>query len=137
MSMERAVEQARRAGKNIGADVRELGQVTLSHERPDRTPEQQALADRAMELLREEVTRLAALRTEFAAERERGAPAKASPRLDAMAARLEGACRFALRMGLVTPNEAREVWHEAAQAGLHDRPSTGRADDDEVRGGHE
>ena len=137
MSMERAIEQARRAGKNIGDDVRELGEVTLSDERPERSPDEQERTDRAMALLREEVERLAALRTEFAAERDRGAPAKVSPRLDAMAARLEGACRFALRMGLVTPNEAREIWHEAAQAGLHDRPSTGRADDDEVRGGRE
>lgn len=137
MSMERAVEQARRAGKNIGDDVRELGEVTLSAERPARSPEEQALTDRAMALLREEVERLSALRREFAAERDRGAPAKASPRLDAMAARLEGASRFALRMGLVTPNEAREIWHEAAQAGLHDRPSTGRAAEDEVRGGAE
>ena len=134
MSTERAAEEARRAGKNIGADVRELGEVTLSDERPERTPEQQALADRALELLREEVARMRAQREDFAAERERGAPAKASPRLDAMAARLEGATRFALRMGLVTPNEAREIWHEAAQAGLHDRPSTGRAGDDDVRG---
>jgi hypothetical protein len=137
MSMDRAVEQARRAGKNIGEDVRELGEVTLSGERPERGPEQQELADQALALLREEVSRLAAQRADFAEERGRGAPAKASPRLDAMAARLEGASRFALRMGLVTPDEARQIWHEAAQAGLHDRPSTGRAEDDEVRGGHE
>ena len=137
MNMDRAVDEARRAGKNIGADVRELGEVTLSDERPARTPEQQALAAQALALLREEIARMAAQRADFATERGRGAPAKSSPRLDAMAARLEGASRFALRMGLVTPNEAREIWHEAAQAGLHDRPSTGRADDDEVRGGHE
>ena len=105
--------------------MRELGVVTLSDERPERTPEQQALAEQGMTLLREEVARLAALRAEFATEREHGAPAAAAPRLDAMAARLEGACRFALRMGLVTPNEAREIWHEAAQAGLHDRPRGG------------
>lgn len=117
--------------------MRELGVVTLSDERPARTPEQQALNDQAMTLLREEVARLTALRAEFETEREHGAPAAPKPRLDAMAARLEGACRFALRMGLVTPNEAREIFHEAALAGLHDRPSPGRADDDEVRGGHE
>ncbi|HVF05900.1 MAG TPA: hypothetical protein VNA20_13745 [Frankiaceae bacterium] len=137
MSVERAADEARRAGKNIGADARELGEVTLSAERPQRAPEQQELADRALALLREEIARMRAQREEFAAERGRGAPAKASPRLDAMAARLEGASRFALRMGLVTPNEAREIWHEAAQAGLHDRPSTGRAGADEVRGGAE
>ena len=104
---------------------RELGVVTLSDEVPDRTAEEQARADAAMALLREEVARIAAMRADFAGERDRGAPATPAPRLDALAARLEGACRFALRMGLVTPNEARLVWHEAAQAGLHDRPRGG------------
>jgi hypothetical protein len=137
VNVDQAAEQARRAGKNFGSDVRELGQVTLSDERPARTPEEQARAEQAVALLREEVARMAALRAEFATERERGAPAKPSPRLDGMAARLEGACRFALRMGLVSPNEAREIWAEAARAGVHDRPSTGRADEDDVRGGHE
>ena len=132
-----AAEQARAAGKNIGDDARLLGEVTVSGDRPDRTPEQQDLADRAIALLREEIERMAAQRADFADEKQRGAPAKPSPRLDAMAARLEGASRMALRLGLVTPAEARQVWHEAAQAGLHDRPSTGRADEDEVRGGSE
>lgn len=132
-----AADQARAAGKNIGPDARVMGEVVVTGERPDRTPEQQALADRALALLREEIERMAAQRADFAEEQSRGAPAKASPRLDAMAARLEGASRFALRLGLLTPAEARQVWHEAAQAGLHDRPSTGRAEDDEVRGGHE
>ncbi|HEX8003936.1 MAG TPA: hypothetical protein VF519_14710 [Mycobacteriales bacterium] len=132
-----AAEQARAAGKNIGDDARLLGEVVVTGERPDRTPEQQALADRAVALLREEIERMAGQRADFAEETRRGAPAKASPRLDAMAARLEGASRFALRLGLLTPAEARQVWHEAAQAGLHDRPSTGRAGEDEVRGGSE
>ncbi len=109
MNLDEATEQAKRAGKNIGTDVRELGEVRLADDRPERTPEEQATADRALELLREEVSRMAALRAEFATEQGRGAPAKASPRLDGMAARLEGASRFALRLGLITPGEAREV----------------------------
>jgi hypothetical protein len=133
--MSDAAEQARRAGKNISDGARELGEVRLADDRPSRTAEEQALADRALALLREEVERMAALRAEFATEQGRGAPATASPRLDGMAARLEGASRFALRLGLVTPGEAREVWAEAARAGLHDRPSTGRAEEDDVRGG--
>jgi len=132
-----AAEQARAAGKNIGDGARVMGEVTVGGERPDRTPEQQQLADRALGLLREEIEHMAAQRADFAEEKSRGAPAAASPRLDAMAARLEGASRFALRLGLLTPAEARQVWHEAAQAGLHDRPSTGRAGEDEVRGGSE
>jgi hypothetical protein len=132
-----AADQARAAGKNIGDDARVMGEVVVTSERPDRSPEQQELADGAIALLREEIERMRAQRADFAEEQSRGAPAKASPRLDAMAARLEGASRFALRLGLITPAEARQVWHEAAQAGLHDRPSTGRADEDEVRGGSE
>ena len=98
---------------------RELGVVTLSGERPQRSPAEQEAADRALALLREEVERLGMLRAELATEREHGAPAGSS-RIEALRARLEGASRFALRMGLVTPNEAREIWHEAAQSGLHD-----------------
>ena len=97
---------------------RELGVVHLGGETPQRTPEEQALADRALTLLREEVARLTALRAEYAVERGRGAPS--APPSD-LAVRLEGACRFALRMGLVSPAEAREVFHEAALAGLHER----------------
>jgi hypothetical protein len=100
---------------------RVLGQVDLGGESPERSPEQQALAERAIALLREEVERMAAQRADFAVEKEHGAPATERPRLDAMAARLEGASRFALRLGLVSPAEARQVWHEAAQQGLHDR----------------
>jgi hypothetical protein len=117
------------------SDLRRLGEVTLSDERPDRTPEEQAATDRALTLLREEVERMTALRAELATEVGRGAPAEPTRRLDAMAARLEGASRFALRMGLVTPAEAREVWAEAARAGVHDRPSAGRPGESDVRGG--
>ncbi len=101
------------------AGTRRLGVVTLSDERPERTPEEQERAGRALALLREEVDRLNAMRAELATEREHGAPA-ASSRLDAFRARLEGASRFALRFGVITPNEVREIWHEAAQAGLID-----------------
>lgn len=97
---------------------RELGMVTLSDERPERTPEEQRLADQALEVLREEVARLAAMDREHDAERKLGAPS-AGPRDGAT--RLEGACRFALRMGLVTPAEARQVFHEAAELGLRQR----------------
>ncbi len=89
---------------------RELGVVTMSGERPARTPEEQALADKAMAVLREEVAHIAAQRAEAAAEASRGAPS--GPPEDG-ASRLEGMARFALRMGLISPAEAREVFHEA------------------------
>ena len=97
---------------------RELGVVTLSDERPQRTPEEQALTDRALAVLREEVERLAAQRAEYATERAHGAP---GTRADDAATRLEGAARFALRMGLVSPAEAREIFAEAGKRGLVER----------------
>jgi hypothetical protein len=124
--IEQATAFAQAAGKHIGSDVRELGQVVPSGERPDRTPEAAEQADRAVQLLREEIALLERMRGEFATEKANGAPAASSPRLDAMAARLEGMSRFALQMGLITPAEARDVWTEARRAGLHDRPATGR-----------
>ena len=90
---------------------RELGVVTMSGERPVRvTAVEQALASKALAVLREEVAHIAAQRAEAAAESERGAPS-APP--DDGASRLEGMARFALRMGLVTPAEVREVFVEA------------------------
>jgi hypothetical protein len=97
---------------------RVLGTVTLDDGHPARTPEQQALADKALALLREEVERIALLKAEFAAEKARGAPAPPSARVEGAVARLEGASRMALRLGLVTPGEVRTVWAEAAKAGL-------------------
>jgi hypothetical protein len=114
--IEQAAAFAQAAGKNIGSDVRELGEVVPSGDRPERTPA----------LLREEIALLGRLRGEFATEKANGAPAASSPRLDAMAARLEGMSRFALQMGLISPAEARGVWTEARRAGLHDRPAAGR-----------
>ena len=100
---------------------RELGVVTMSGERPPRTPDEQALTDRAMTVLREEVDRLAELRAEYATERAHGAPGGRVGAIDDAATRLEGMCRFALRMGLVSPNEAREIFSEAGKRGLVER----------------
>ena len=126
--LETATALARAAGKNVGGNVRELGVVSLQPAPPARAEAAEQRAAQALLILREEVARMARLRAEFAVEQEHGAPASASPRLDGMAAQLEGACRFALRMGLVAPGEARLIWQEAARAGLQDRPATGRGD---------
>lgn len=125
--VQQATALAQAAGKHIGTDVRELGEVTPTGERPDRDEAAQQLADRALAVLREEVGLLQRMRAEFAEERAHGAPAAPSPRLDAMAARLEGMSRFALQMGLITPEEARQVWTEARRSGVHDRPAQGQA----------
>jgi len=124
--VEQATALAQAAGKHIGADVRQLGEVTPSGDRPQRDPAAQQLADRALAALREEVGLLERMRAEFATEKAYGAPAAPSPRLDAMAARLEGMSRFALQLGLITPAEARDVWTEARRSGLHDRPAQGQ-----------
>ena len=122
---ERAKDLARAAGKAIGTDVRRLGDVAPGGPVPDRGPEQQSLADRAMTVLRDEVALLARVRAEFALEKEHGAPAASSPRLDAMAARLEGMTRLALQLEIIAPAEARAIWTDARRAGLHERPASG------------
>jgi len=124
--VEQATALAQAAGKHIGTDVRELGEVASSADRPERDQAEQQLADRALAVLREEIGLLERLRAEFATEKAYGAPAAPSPRLDAMAARLEGMSRFALQMGLITPAEARGIWTEARRSGLHDRPAQGQ-----------
>ena len=115
----------RAAGKSVGSDVRELGVVSRDSGSPERSEADEALAAKAREILRDEVARLTRMRAEFAHEKSTGAPARSSPRLDSMAAVLEGASRFALRMGLITPGEAREIWTEARAAGVHARPAQG------------
>jgi len=117
---------ARAAGKNIGSDVRELGVVSGASAAPDRDPAAAALAERALQAIGEEIERMSRLREQLAEEKRAGAPARTSARLDALAANIEGACRLALRIGILTPGEARSVWTDARAAGLHDRPSTGR-----------
>jgi hypothetical protein len=137
-AFERAKREARAAGKAIGSDVRQLGTVEAGGPVPERSADAQQLADRAMTALRDEVALLTRVRAEFAEEKSHGAPASSSPRLDAMAARLEGMTRLALLLDLIAPAEARTIWTEARQSGLHDRPATGRApaphDEDGVHG---
>ncbi len=123
---EQATEAARAAGKNIGGDgVRQLGVVPLETPLAPASEIDPALRDLARSLLREEVDRMGQARAVHAAEQAQGAPARASGRLDAMAASLEGATRFALRVGLLSPGEAREIWTAARAAGVHEvHPTT-------------
>jgi len=123
--LDRAAAAAQAAGKNIGGDgVRTLGVVTRDSGDGGRTEVDPKLAEQARALLRDEVHRMAAARAEFAGEQSQGAPARTSGRLDAMSASLEGASRFALRLGLITPGEAREIWTEARAAGVRDDDRT-------------
>ena len=113
-----AVNAAQAAGKNIGEGARELGRVSLATGSPARAETDEALAGRARRLLVEEIERLAAARGQFALEQRGGAPARSSTRLDAMVASIEGATRFALRLGVVSPGEARQIWADARAAGI-------------------
>ncbi|MEP7055506.1 MAG: hypothetical protein ABI912_09690 [Actinomycetota bacterium] len=125
--LELATTAARAAGKNIGSAARNLGAVEAGGAVPERSEPAQQLADRAMQVLRDEVALLTRLRAEFAEEKKHGAPASSSSRLDAMAARLEGMTRLALLLELIAPAEARAIWTEARQSGLHDRSSSEHA----------
>jgi hypothetical protein len=103
-----------------GPGVRVLGQVGPATGSPNRPVHDEALAARARELLREEVARVARMREQLAAEEAAGAPGRAGERLAGMVATVEGATRFALRLGLVSPGEARLIWAEART--LRDAP---------------
>jgi hypothetical protein len=117
----RATALAQAAGKHIGADVRELGAVPAAGVIPERDEQHAQLAARTIELLRDELALVSRVRAEFANEKEHGAPASSSLRLEAMAARLEGMTRLALLLQLISPAEARAIWTEARQAGVRDR----------------
>ena len=123
---EQAAEAARAAGKNISGDgVRQLGVVDATATAAVSTsPIDPNLREQARALLREEVERMTQARAAHSLEQQNGAPARGSGRLDAMAASLEGATRFALRIGLLSPGEAREIWTAARVAGVHDVPPT-------------
>ncbi len=119
--VQHAAAAARAAGKNIGGEgVRELGVVSLAT--PESAPlgVDPELSQLARDMLRDEMARMLAARAEFAGEQSHGAPARGSARLDAMSASLEGATRLALRLGLITPGDAREIWTEARAAGVRD-----------------
>lgn len=129
--VQQAAEAARAAGKNIGGDgVRELGVVPLATPESTALRVDPALSQLAVDVLRDEMSRMLAARAEFAGEQSHGAPARGSARLDAMAASLEGATRLALRLGLITPGDAREVWTQARAAGVRDDAAVraGRSD---------
>ena len=103
-----------------GPGVRVLGEVDLETGSPARGVADEELAARARELLREEIARVARMREQLGVEEAAGAPGRAAERLAGMTATVEGATRFAMRLGLLSPGEARVIWAEARAAGLRD-----------------
>ena len=103
-----------------GPGVRVLGTVEMTTGSPVREPSEELLAERARELLREQIAQVARMREQLAVEEAAGAPGRAEERLAGMVATVEGATRFAIRLGLLSPAEARLLWAEARM--LRDTP---------------
>jgi hypothetical protein len=88
---------------------------------PKRTPGQEALAAKALEVLRAEFDKAIALKAKlvdeanFASEAKGRTPAE---KLRSIVASLEGMSRFALAMGLLTPAENRSIFAEYMGKGL-------------------
>lgn len=90
---------------------------------PARSTEQEALAQRALEVLRAEFERAMELKAKLADEANTSSEAKGrspSEKLRSLVASLEGMSRFAIAMGLLTPAENRALFAEYIGKGLHE-----------------
>jgi hypothetical protein len=90
---------------------------------PARTPEQEALAQKALQVLRGEFDRAMELKAKLADEANVSSGTKGrtpSEKLRSIVASLEGMSRFALAMGLLTPAENRALFAEYIGKGLHE-----------------
>jgi len=82
--------------------------------------------EHARETLKAEFDRVLGLKNKLAAEatvggKEKGRDsARGEEKMRALVASLEGASRFALQLGLITPAENRELFAEAMKHGLYD-----------------
>jgi len=89
-------------------------------------PTANATTRKALELLEQEFERALALKEKLAAEaaiggKEKGRDAtRQQEKLRALVNSLEGMSRFAMRMGLVTPAQARELYAKAMSQGLYE-----------------
>ena len=104
--------------------LRTLGAPGKSKEpAPDRTPDQQALADKAIGVLRTEFEKAIALKAKLTDEANVSSEAKGrtpAEKLRSIVASLEGMSRFALAMGLLTPAENRALFAEYMGKGLYE-----------------
>jgi hypothetical protein len=90
---------------------------------PERTPDEQALTDRALEVLRAEFERALELKAKLSDEADVSSEAKGrtpSEKIRSIVASLEGMSRFALGMGLLTPAENRALFAEYMGKGLYE-----------------
>ena len=90
---------------------------------PKRNEAEQALADKATEIMRGEFEKAIALKAKLTDEANVSSEAKGrtpSEKLRSIVASLEGMSRFALAMGLLTPAENRALFAEYMGKGLYE-----------------
>ena len=90
---------------------------------PKRTEAEQALTDKALEVLRTEFEKAITLKAKLTDEANVSAEAKGrspSEKLRSIVASLEGMSRFAIAMGLLTPAENRALFAEYMGKGLYE-----------------
>jgi hypothetical protein len=92
---------------------------------PRRADPEKKLAEKAKKTLRAEFARALELKHKLAAESASQADAKGrdageADKLRSIVASLEGMSRFAIAMGILTPQENRAIWAEHIQKGLYE-----------------
>jgi hypothetical protein len=106
--------------------LRTLGDVAPDREGAAAQHADAELSERARVLLQTEFDRALAMKEKLNAERAVGGKEKGrdvnrpDDKLRGVIASLEGANRFALKLGLITPAESREMYSAAMAKGLHD-----------------
>ena len=92
---------------------------------PKRAEGDKKLADKAKKTLRAEFSRAMDLKQKLATESASQADAKGrdageADKLRSIVASLEGMSRFAIAMGILTPQENRAIWAEHIEKGLYE-----------------
>lgn len=105
--------------------LRTLGTQTSEKKKPPakRSKQQEALAAKALDVLRGEFDRAMELKAKLADEANVSSEAKGrspSEKLRSLIASLEGMSRFAIAMGLLTPAENRALFAEYMSKGLYE-----------------
>lgn len=113
--------------EEIGASgLRSLGSTQKpKSKRIVRDAEEKALADKARKVLRAEFKKALELKRKLSAEQAASAEVKGrdageAEKLRSIVASLEGMSRFAIAMGILTPQENRAVWAGAIKQGLYE-----------------
>jgi hypothetical protein len=90
-----------------------------------RDPSAKALADKARKTLRAEFKKSLELKKKISDEQSSSAGAKGrdageAEKLRSIVASLEGMSRFAIAMGILTPQENRAIWSDFIKQGLYE-----------------